>query len=406
VSGTQFSRQEGIIMEDLVQKANKVLMHTYNSIPLSLVSGNGCYVKDNMGKEYLDFIGGIAVNALGYNHKGFNSDVKKQLEKIIHFSNLFLNEKQIELGEVLTLNSHFDKAFFCNSGTEAVEAAIKLAKKIGKLHKKGAWKIIAMNQSFHGRTSGSLSLTGQKKYQESFLPLLPGVSFADFNDFDDLKQKIDSEVCAVIIEPVQGESGIHPADIQYLRKVRKLCTKENITLIFDEVQSGIGRTGFLFAHEYFNVFPDVICLAKGLGGGLPIGAILSTDKFSQYEPGDHAATFGGNPLVCTGALAVLNELLNNNLLENVKKTGSYLDNRLKLLADKYSLISDVRGLGLMMGVEFSIPVAELITECRENGLLLVSAGQNTIRFVPPLLITELEIDKAINILDFVIYNFA
>jgi len=386
-------------MEDLIQKADKVLMHTYNSIPISLVSGKGCYVRDSKGKEYLDFIAGIAVNALGYNHPAFNTALKEQLDRIIHYSNLFYNEKQIELADKLVSNSHFDKAFFCNSGTEAVEAALKLAKKIGKTKKNGAWKIIAMNQSFHGRTSGALSLTGQKKYQDSFLPLLPGVSFVDFNDFDDLKQKADSETCAVIIEPVQGEGGIHPADIEYLKKVRNLCTEENITLIFDEVQSGIGRTGFLFAHEYFNVFPDIVCLAKGLGGGLPIGAILSTDKFNQFEPGDHAATFGGNPLVCTGANIVLTELLDNNLLKHTKKVGKYLKNKLLDLQSKSTAIKDVRGIGLMMGIELNCNSSDIISSCREKGLLLVGAGSTVIRFVPPLVITEQEIDKAIDILE-------
>jgi len=386
-------------MIDLIQKADKVLMHTYNSIPISLVSGKGSYVKDSDGKEYLDFIAGIAVNALGYNHPAFNTALKEQLDRIIHYSNLFYNEKQIELAYKLVSNSHFDKAFFCNSGTEAVEAALKLAKKIGKTKKNGAWKIIAMNQSFHGRTSGALSLTGQKKYQDSFLPLLPGVSFVDFNDFDDLKQKADSETCAVIIEPVQGEGGIHPADIEYLKKVRNLCTEENITLIFDEVQSGIGRTGYLFAHEYFKVFPDIVCLAKGLGGGLPIGAILSTDKFDQFEPGDHAATFGGNPLVCTGANIVLTELLDNNLLKHTKKVGKYLKNKLLDLQSKSTAIKDVRGIGLMMGIELNCNSSDIISSCREKGLLLVGAGSTVIRFVPPLVITEQEIDKAIDILE-------
>lgn len=389
-------------MEDIKEKASKVLMHTYNFLPISLRSGKGCYVKDSEGKEYLDFIAGIAVNALGYNHPAFNMAVKKQLDKIIHYSNLFINEEQIELADKLVSNSHFDKAFFCNSGTEAVEAALKLAKKIGKTKKKGAWKIIAMDQSFHGRTSGSLSLTGQSKYQESFLPLLPGVSFAKFNDFDNLKQLIDSDVCAVIIEPIQGEGGIIPANAEYLRKVRDLCTKENITLIFDEVQSGIGRTGFLFAHEYFNVFPDIICLAKGLGGGLPIGAILATDKFSQFEPGDHAATFGGNPLVCTGANVVLSELLDNKLLQHTKKVGLHLKNKLTELQKKSDLITEVRGFGLMMGIELKSNISDIISECREKGLLLVGAGSTVIRFVPPLIVTEQEIDKALSILDSVI----
>ena len=389
-------------MKKFEQEASEFLMHTYNSIPISLVSGDGCYVKDSDGKEYLDFIAGIAVNALGYNHSAFNKAVKKQLEEIIHFSNLFYNEKQIKLAEKLVSNSHFDKAFFCNSGTESVEAAIKLAKKIGKTKKDGAWKIIAMNQSFHGRTSGALSLTGQKKYQDSFLPLMPGSIFADFNDFEDLEQKIDSETCAIIIEPVQGEGGIYPANKEYLKKVRDLCTKEKIALIFDEVQSGIGRTGHLFAHEHFDVYPDILCLAKGLGGGLPIGAILSTDNFNQFEPGDHAATFGGNPLVCTGANAVLTELLDKNLLEHSKKAGDFLKIKLLNLQNKYDSIKEVRGLGLMMGIEFVSNCSNIISACREKGLLLVGAGSNVIRLVPPLIVTEKEINRALKILESVI----
>ena len=391
-------------MESIQKKAGKVLMHTYNSIPISLVSGDGCYVKDSEGKEYLDFIAGIAVNALGYNHPAFNTAVRKQLNKIIHYSNLFYNEQQIELADKLVSNSRFDKAFFCNSGTESVEAALKLAKKIGKIKKNGASNIIAMKKSFHGRTTGSLSLTGQIKYKESFLPLLPGVMFAEFNNFDDLKSKVDNKTCAIIIEPVQGEGGIYPAEQEYLKKVRELCTKEKIVLIFDEVQCGIGRTGRLFAHEHFNVYPDIICLAKGLGGGLPIGAILSTEAFNQFEPGDHAATFGGNPLVCTGAIAVLTELLDNKLLENTKNVGAYLRTKLTELTNKYKSITDIRGLGLMLGIELTIPAGEIVTKCREQGLLLATAGSSVIRFVPPLIVTEKDIDKAVGILDSVLKN--
>lgn len=391
-------------MESIQEKAGKVLMHTYNSIPIALVLGDGCYVTDSEGKEYLDFIAGIAVNVLGYNHHKFITAVQNQLNKIIHYSNLFYNEQQIELADKLVSNSHFDKAFFCNSGTESVEAALKLAKKIGKLKKNVASKIIAMKKSFHGRTSGSLSLTGQMKYQEPFLPLLPGVVFADFNNFDDLKSKVDDKTCAIIIEPVQGEGGIYPADQDYLEKVRELCTKENIVLIFDEVQCGIGRTGLLFAHEHHNVYPDIVCLAKGLGGGLPIGAILSTDDFSLFEPGDHAATFGGNPLVCTGAIAVLTELIDNNLLEHTRKVGTYLKEKLNELKNNCNFIKDVRGLGLMLGIELTIPAGDIVTKCRENGLLLATAGSSVIRFVPPLIVTEEDIDKAVDILDSVLTN--
>ncbi len=389
-------------MDSIQQKAGKVLMHTYNSIPISLASGNGCYVKDSEGKEYLDFLAGIAVNSLGHNHPGFNNAVQNQLNKIIHYYNLFLNEQQIELADKLVSNSHFDKAFFCNSGTESVEAALKLARKIGKKQKNGAWKIIAMNKSFHGRTTGSLSLTGQMKYQESFLPLLPGATFANFNDFTDLEKKVDAETCAIIIEPVQGEGGIYPANQEYLEKVRELCTKENIVLIFDEVQCGMGRTGLLFAHEHFNVYPDVICLAKGLGGGLPIGAILSTEAFNLFEPGDHAATFGGNPLVCAGANAVLTELVDNNLLEHIQEVAVYLKEQLNNLKNKYNIIKEVRGLGLMLGIELTIPAVEIVTKCRENGLLLATAGSSVVRFFPPLIVTEEDIDKAVSILNSVL----
>ncbi len=386
-------------MEDLQLAASKVLMHTYNSIPITLKTGKGCYVKDSKGKEYLDFIAGIAVNTLGYNHPQFNAAICKQIEEIIHFSNLFYNSEQIKLADKLVSNSNFDKAFFCNSGTESVEAALKLAKLYGKKNKNGAWKIISMKQSFHGRTSGSLSLTGQNKYQEFFLPLLPGISFAEFNNFENLKTKIDSETCAIILEPIQGEGGINPAEIDFLKKVRKICTEKNIVLIFDEVQSGIGRTGFLFAHEHYKVYPDIICLAKGLGGGLPIGAILSTEKFNLFQPGDHAATFGGNPLVCAGANAVLHELIDNKLIQHVKKTCIYLYKKLDKLKSKIEIIKDLRGIGLMLGLELSVNATDIISKCRENGLLLVSAGQNVIRFVPPLIVTEEEIDKAVNILE-------
>ncbi len=389
-------------MTSLIQEAQQVLMHTYNPFPINLVSGDGCYVKDSNGREYLDFLSGIAVNSLGYNHPGFNEAVDNQLHRIIHYSNLFLNEQQIDLAKKLINNSSFDKAFFCNSGTEAVESALKLAKKFGKAKKNGAWKIIAMNQSFHGRTSGSLSLTGQIKYQHSFLPLLPGVVFARFNDFDDLKQKMDPDTCAVILEPIQGEGGIHPADKKYLEKVRDLCTVEKAALIFDEVQCGMGRTGTLFAHEHFGVYPDIIALAKGLGGGLPIGAILSTKEFDLFEPGDHAATFGGNPLVCSGARAVLHELIDNNLLETIRESGSYMKERLEQISQNYSFVKEIRGLGFMLGMEVNIPAADIVSSCREEGLLLVTAGPSVVRFVPPLITGKNEIDKAIHILNSVL----
>ncbi len=385
-------------MNKMIEDNKKYLMHTYNSIPVSFKSGDGCYLTDTEGNRYLDMLSGIAVNSLGYNHPDFINAVENQLRSVIHYSNLFMNEQQNALAEKLVENSSFDKAFFCNSGTEAVEAALKLAKKYGKVKKDGAWKIIAMNKSFHGRTSGSLSLTGQMKYRESFLPLLPGVVFAEFNDFDDLRRKTDTETCAVIIEPVQGEGGIHPAEKDYLKKVRDFCTEKEIALIFDEVQCGIGRTGTLFAHENYDVHPDIVCLAKGLGGGLPIGAILSTEEFDLFEPGDHAATFGGNPLVCAGACAVIDQLTENGLLEKVTKTSSYLRNKLDELKQKKDSITEVRGLGLMLGMELKTSAAEAAGRCREKGLIVGTAGSNVLRFVPPLIITEKEIDETSEIL--------
>ncbi len=385
-------------MDSTKEKNEKYIMHTYNSIPITLVSGEGCYVTDSTGKKYLDFLSGIAVNSLGYNNNTFNKAVSGQLGKIIHFSNLFLNNLQADLAEKLVENSSFDKSFFCNSGTEAVEAALKLAKKFGKKKKKGAWKILAMNKSFHGRTSGSLSLTGQMKYQETFLPLLPGVVFAEFNDFEDLKQKTDDETCAVILEPVQGEGGIHPADKEYLVNVREFCTKNNIALIFDEVQCGIGRTGTLFAHEQYGVAPDIVCLAKGLGGGLPIGAILATEDYNLFEPGDHAATFGGNPLVCSGALTVLTELIDNDLLGRIKETSSYLGKKLEELNSSSEKIKEIRGKGLMIGIEIEGSSSEVAASCREQGLIVGTAGTNVLRLVPPLIIGKMEVDEAMDVL--------
>ncbi len=380
------------------EKTEKYLMHTYNSIPMTLISGEGCHVTDSTGKKYLDFLSGIAVNALGYSNDSFNKAISGQLDKIIHFSNLFLNNLQADLAEKLVENSSFDKAFFCNSGTEAVEASLKLAKKFGKKKKNGAWKILAMNKSFHGRTSGSLSLTGQMKYRETFLPLLPGVVFADFNDFEDLKQKADGETCAIILEPVQGEGGIHPADKDYLVKVREFCTRSNIALIFDEVQCGMGRTGTLFAHEQYRVVPDIVCLAKGLGGGLPIGAILATEEFNLFEPGDHAATFGGNPLVCSGALAVLTELIDHDLLSRIKEISSYLFQKLEDLSSSSAKIKEIRGKGLMIGIELDGNASQIAESCREHGLIVGTAGANVLRLVPPLIIGEKEVDEAVDIL--------
>ncbi|MHA1727528.1 MAG: aspartate aminotransferase family protein [Promethearchaeota archaeon] len=403
--------------EEWIKRGKKVIMNTYSQFPVVLEKGNGVYVWDADGKKYLDFVAGIAVNALGYNNQDYIKNITEQLKKIQHCSNLYWMPPSIELAEVLTENSCFDKAFFCNSGAEAVEAAIKLCKKYGlKNHGEDCYEIITMKKSFHGRTMTTLSATGQRKYQKGFIPVMPGFSYAELNNFDELEKKVTKKTCGIIIEPIQGEGGIYPAKKEFLQKVRKLCDEKDIVLVYDEVQCGMGRSGKLFAYELFNVKPDVVSLAKGLGGGFPIGAMLAVEsKAKALQPGEHASTFGGNYLACTAAKTVLNKLLNGGVLENVQKQGKYLAEKLGELKDKFDLITDARGYGLMQGIELDIPEKtednktnsgekkeirqEIVSKCMENGLLLVGAAKNVIRFVPPLIIGKKEIDEGINILN-------
>lgn len=388
-------------MNNWIERGEKSIMKTYSQFPLVYEEGNGVIVRDIEGKEYLDFVSGIAVNCLGYNNKKYNNAVIDQLNKFNHCSNLYWNKTSIEVAELLTNNSDLDKVFFCNSGAEAIEAAIKLARKYAKKYKdENAVEIITMDQSFHGRTIAAITATGQTKYQKGLSPLLPGIKYAKFNSFKSVKNLVTENTCAIIIEPIQGEGGIIPADKDFLAKVRELCDSENIVLIYDEVQCGIGRTGELFAYQYYGINPDIVTLAKGLGGGLPIGSMLSKDKIAKgFEPGDHASTFGGNPVVCSGSKIVLEELLNNGLLNHVKEVGLYLSEKLQELKQKHSNIIDVRGFGLMQGIEVNQAPSDIVKKCMNKGLLLVGAGKNVIRFVPPLIISKEEIDKGINILD-------
>lgn len=387
-------------MSSYIDKGNQYVMNTYSRFPLTLVKGEGVYAYDENGKKYLDFVAGIAVNSLGHGNKKLTEAIKNQAESLIHISNLYWNIKQVTLAEKLVKNSVFGKAFFCNSGAEAVEASLKLARKYAVKSGSGKYEIIAMKNSFHGRTFGAITATGQQKYQEGLSPLLPGIKHAVYNDFESLMALVDEKTCAVLLEPVQGESGIHPADKEYLKKVRELCDEKGILLIFDEVQCGVGRCGSLFAFEQYSVSPDIVALAKGLAGGVPIGAMLATEKASEgFKPGDHASTFGGNPLAAAAANVVIDEILDNGLLENVKKQGAYLTKKLTELKDKHSCIIDVRGMGLMQGIELDFPVKEVIAKCIEKGLLLVGAGEKVIRFVPPLIVSTEEIDECIEILD-------
>jgi len=385
---------------DLINQGQNVIMNTYKQFPIVLERGENCYLLDVEGKKYLDFVAGVAVNCLGYNNDKLTSNLISQMLKLYHCSNLYWNIPQIELAELLVKNSSFDKVFFCNSGAESIEAALKLARKYGKIsHGQDCYEIITMEQSFHGRTFGAITATGQEKYQKDFKPLLPGIKYAEFNNFDSVNELVSKKTCAILVEPVQGEGGIRPAEKEFLQNLRNLCDQKNIVLIFDEVQTGIGRTGKLFAYENYDVIPDIITLAKGLGGGFPIGAMMANEKTaSAFEPGDHAATFGGNPLACTAGKTVLNKLFNENIIKNAEEQGAYLKQKLLELKQRFSIIIDVRGIGLMQGIELNTPVENIIKKCMDNGLLLISAGTNIIRFVPPLIIEKYQIDEAMQIL--------
>ena len=383
--------------KETIEITNKYLMKTYNRLPLSFERGEGAYLFDEDGNKYLDFVAGIAVNSIGYHNKNFIKVVSEQLGKICHSSNLYHIKQQSLLAKKLVQWSGLDKAFFCNSGAEANEAALKLARKYGysKNKNNNCSKIIAMKNSFHGRTLGALSLTGQEKYQKAFKPLVSSMEYAQFNNLESVEELIDSSTCAVIIECIQGEGGVIPATKEFYEGVRKLCNKYNALMIVDEVQTGIARCGKYFCFQNFESKPDIICLAKALGGGIPIGAIVSSEKASAcFEPGDHASTCGGNYIATCAALAVLSEIENNNLDKNAGVMGKYLTDELNKLKP---LIKEVRGIGLMIGVQMDNPPSDIIKKCEEKGLLLIGAGTNTIRFVPPLIIDKTHIDEAVNI---------
>jgi len=378
------------------EKGQEYVMNTYSRFPLAFSHGDGMYITDENGKTYLDFVAGIAVNCLGHGHKGLADAIAAQAQKLIHCSNLYWTKPQAELAEKLVQNSCFEKVFFCNSGAEAVEALLKLARKYGGA--KNKYEIITMEHSFHGRTIGALTATGQLKYQKGFAPLVPGVLHVPFNDFDALKAAVNHKTCAVLMEPVQGEGGIRPADAEYLKKVRQLCDEKDILLLFDEIQCGLGRTGSLFAYRHFGVEPDAVALAKGLGGGVPIGAMLAGPRCATtLQPGEHASTFGGNPLATAAGNVVLDELT-GGVVANAKAMGAYLREQLLALQAEFPCVQDVRGVGLLQGIELDKPVAPIVAACIEKGLLLVGAGVNVLRFVPALVVEKKHIDEAMQIL--------
>lgn len=384
------------------------LMNTYSRFDLTIESGYRSKVKDIEGNEYIDFISGIAVNALGHANPKIIETLAKQSNKTIHVSNYFWTLPMIDLAGKLAQYSDLDQALFCNSGTEANEVALKLSRKYGKIHGgKEKTQIIYTNNSFHGRTMGALSVTGQPKYQKDFAPLVPDTLAIDFNCIEGLRNAFNNNTCAIFLEPIQGEGGVINIDKDFLREARDLCDKYDALLIFDEVQTGMGRLGSLFAYQSFGIVPDVITMAKGLGGGFPIGACLASKKAaSAFEPGDHGNTFGGNPLACSVSLAILDEIIKENILDNVKTIGSYLTNKLNTLKEKSPLIKEIRGMGLLIGMELNENPKEFQKTCFNNKLLLATAGKNTIRFLPPLNVNKGEIDEMLLVLEKSLHEFS
>lgn len=385
---------------NIIDEGKKYVMNTYNRFPLVLSKGEGVYVWDENGKKYLDFVAGIAVNSLGHNHKNLSDVIIKQVQNLIHVSNLYYTNPQIQLAKKLVENSCFDKVFFCNSGAEAIEGSLKLARKYAVMKNTEKFEIITMKNSFHGRTYGAVSATGQVKYQKGLGPLMPGIKHVEYNDIVDLKNNITDKTGAILLEVIQGEGGIKCVTKKYLQEVREICNQKDIMLIFDEIQCGIGRLGTLFAYQSFGIEPDVVTIAKGIAGGVPAGALIAKERFAiAFNPGDHASTFGGNSLATAAGNVVIDELLENNLLESIKENGVYLGKKLSQLKQTHSIINEVRGIGFLQGIELKVEVGDIIKNCMENGLLLVSAGTHVIRFVPPLITTKENINEAIDILD-------
>ena len=389
-------------MKTYMEEAESVLLHTYNRYQIVLEKGEGVHLYDYDGKEYLDFVAGIAVFALGYHHKEYNDALKAQIDKLIHTSNYYYNVPAIEAAKKLKKVSGMDRVFFTNSGAEAMEGAIKAARKYAYLKDGNTdHEIIAMEHSFHGRTMGALAVTGNPKYREAFEPLIGNVKFARLNDIDSVLTQITDKTCAIILEPVQGEGGLTPATEEFLQAVRKVCDEKDILLIFDEVQCGMGRTGYMFAWQRFGIKPDIMTSAKALGCGVPIGAFLLTEKVAQNSltSGDHGTTYGGNPLACAAADKVLELYEKEQVLENVRRVAPYLEKKLLELMDRHDCILEHRGVGLMQGLMFRQPVGPIINRAVEKGLLLINAGTNIIRFVPPLVIREADVDRMVGILE-------
>jgi predicted acetylornithine/succinylornithine family transaminase len=380
--------------ESIIPLADKYMFHTYKRFPVALVRGQGCRVWDEEDKEYLDFVGGIAVCALGHSSPIVTRALAEQSKMLVHVSNLYYTRPQTELAQVLVKQSFADRVFFCNSGAEANEAAIKLARRFAtEQYGPERHVIVSMTDSFHGRTMATLSATGQTKVQVGFAPLLQGFKFVPFNDIPGLEQAMDDSVCAVMVEPIQGEGGVVVPASDYLKRVKKLCREKKALLIFDEVQVGMGRTGKLFCYEHYQVTPDIMTLAKALGNGLPIGAMLSTEEMSgAFGAGSHATTFGGTPLVTAAALAVVKSLLEDGWIEHCRVVGDYFKGRLEELRRKFTMIKEVRGKGLILGIVLDRPGSAVVDACMKEGFLINCTQENVLRFIPPLIVDKPEID--------------
>lgn len=378
-----------------IETAEAALLHTYNRYEIVLEKGDGVYLYDTDGKQYLDFAAGIAVCSLGYGHPKYKEALKTQIDNLMHTSNLFYSKPVAEAADKLKKAAQMDRVFFTNSGTEAIEGALKAARKYAYTNKSGKYELIAMEHSFHGRSMGAVSVTGNEHYRTPFEPLIGGVKFAKFNDLESVKALVTDKTCAIILEPVQGEGGIYPADKGFLQGLRQLCDEHDILLIFDEIQCGMGRTGSMFAWQGYGVKPDIMAMAKAIGGGAPVGAFAMTEQVAEKSlvPGDHGTTYGGNPFVCTAVKTVLDIFEEEHMIEHVQKVGAYLEEKLDALVETQKYVEVRRGKGLMQGLVLKRPVGEVIKKAMDHGLIVISAGGNVLRLVPPLIITEAHVDE-------------
>lgn len=394
-------------MNKYIETAEASLLHTYNRYQIVLEKGEGVYLYDTEGKKYLDFAAGIAVCSLGYAHPKYTAALKEQIDSLTHTSNLFYSRAVAEAAEALRRATRMDRVFFTNSGTEAIEGALKAARKYAYTSQSGRYEFIAMEHSFHGRSMGAVSVTGNAHYRTPFEPLIGGVKFAEFNNLDSVKELVTDKTCAILLEPVQGEGGIYPAEPEFLFGLRKLCDENGILLIFDEIQCGMGRCGAMFAWQDYGVKPDIMAMAKAIGNGVPVGAFAMTEEVAEKSlaPGDHGTTYGGNPLVCTAVKTVLDIFEEEQILSHVQEVSAYLKKKLDVLVENSPLIKERRGKGLMQGLVLTNPVGEVIQKAMEKGLIVISAGGNVLRLVPPLVITKAHVDEFLEKLEDVLAEF-